>query len=190
MIHCWKNILMGKEISEAEIKSVLRKATIELKIIPVLCGSAFKNKGVQKLLDYVIDFLPSPIDFKEIEAHHIGINDLVTRKINEKEKFTAFAFKVMNDAYVGKLTFFRVYTGTLKSGSYVFNAVSGKKERISRLLQMHANHREEIDNVSAGDIGAAVGLKFTKTGDTLCSEDEPVVLEKIVFPGTCYSNCN
>jgi len=174
--------LGGKEISEAEIKSVLRKATIDLKIIPVLCGSAFKNKGVQQLLDCVIDFLPSPIDFKEIEAHHIGINDLVARKIDEKEKFTALAFKTMNDSYVGKLTFFRIYTGTLKSGSYIFNSVSGKKERISRLLQMHANHREEIDEVRAGDIGAAVGLKFTKTGDTLCSEDDPVVLEKIVFP--------
>lgn len=174
--------LSGKEISEAEIKSVLRKATIDLKIIPVLCGSAFKNKGVQQLLDCVIDFLPSPIDYKEIEAHHIGINDLVTRKIDEKSKFTALAFKIMNDPYVGKLTFFRVYTGTLKSGSYIFNAVSGKKERISRLLQMHANHREEIDEVRAGDIGAAVGLKFTKTGDTLCSEDDPVLLEKIVFP--------
>lgn len=174
--------LEGKKISEAEIKSVLRKATIDLKIIPVLCGSAFKNKGIQQLLDCVVDFLPSPIDFKEIEAHHIGINDLVSRKIDEKEKFTALAFKIMNDPYVGKLTFFRVYTGTLKSGSYIFNAVSGKKERISRLLQMHANHREEIDEVRAGDIGAAVGLKFTKTGDTLCSESDPVVLEKIVFP--------
>ncbi len=174
--------LEGKEISEKEIKAVLRRATIELKIIPVLCGSAFKNKGIQQLLDCVIDFLPSPVDFKDIEAHHIGINDLVTRQIDEKEKFTALAFKIMNDPYVGKLTFFRVYTGTLKSGSYVFNAVSGKKERISRLLQMHANHREEIDEVRAGDIGAAVGLKFTKTGDTLCSEDDPVVLERIVFP--------
>jgi elongation factor G len=134
--------LEGKEITEEEIKNVLRKATIELKIIPVLCGSAFKNKGVQKLLDSVIDFLPAPDDFKEIEAHHIGINDIVKRKIDEKEKFTALAFKIMNDAFVGKLTFFRVYTGSLKAGSYTYNAVSGKKERISRLLQMHANHRE------------------------------------------------
>jgi elongation factor G len=174
--------LEGKEITEVEIKSVLRKATIDLKIIPVLCGSAFKNKGVQKLLDSVVDFLPSPVDFKEIEAHHIGINDLVKRRIDEKEKFTSLAFKIMNDPYVGKLTFFRVYSGSLKAGSYIFNAVSGKKERISRLLQMHANHREEIHEVRAGDIAAAVGLKFTKTGDTLCSEEDPVVLEKIVFP--------
>ena len=174
--------LEGKEISEIEIKEVLRKATIELKIVPVLCGSSFKNKGVQKLLDSVIDFLPSPIDTIPLEAHHIGLKDSVIRKIDENEKFTSLAFKIMNDAFVGKLTFFRVYAGTLKAGSYVYNSVSGKKERISRLLQMHANHREEIDEVKAGDIAAAVGLKYTRTGDTLCSEDDPVVLERMIFP--------
>lgn len=174
--------LDGKEISEQEIRDVLRKATIELKIVPVLCGSAFKNKGVQKLLDSVVHFLPSPLDFKEIEAHHIGINDSVIRKIDDDEKFTALAFKIMTDPYVGKLTFFRVYSGTLKSGSYIYNAVSRKRERIGRLLQMHANHREEIQDVKAGDIAAAVGLKYTKTGDTLCSEDDPILLEKITFP--------
>jgi len=174
--------LEGKEISGQEIKAVLRKATIELNIIPVLCGSAFKNKGIQKLLDSVVDFLPSPIDFKEIEAHHMGINDKVYRKVDDKEKFTALAFKIMTDPYVGKLTYFRVYSGLLKAGSYIYNAVSGKKERISRLLQMHANHREEITEVKAGDIAAAVGLKYTRTGDTLCSEDDPIVLEKIIFP--------
>jgi len=174
--------LEGKEITPDEIKNVLRRATIELKIVPVLCGSSFKNKGVQKLLDAVVDFLPSPVDLKEIEAHHIGMNDIVKRKIDENEKFTALAFKIMNDPYVGKLTFFRVYSGTLSSGSYVFNSVSGKKERISRLLQMHANHREEISEVRAGDIAAAVGLKFTKTGDTLCTENDPVVLERMTFP--------
>ncbi|AFH48621.1 Elongation factor EF-G [Ignavibacterium album JCM 16511] len=174
--------LEGKEITPEEIKAVLRRATIELKIVPVLCGSSFKNKGVQKLLDAVVDFLPSPADLKEIEAHHIGMNDIVKRKIDENEKFTALAFKIMNDPYVGKLTFFRVYSGTLSSGSYVFNSVSGKKERISRLLQMHANHREEISEVRAGDIAAAVGLKFTKTGDTLCTENDPVVLERMTFP--------
>ncbi len=174
--------LDGKEISEIEIKDVLRKATIELKIVPVLCGSSFKNKGVQKLLDSVIDFLPSPIDTIPLEAHHIGLNDSVIRKIDENEKFTSLAFKIMTDPFVGKLTFFRVYAGTLKAGSYVYNSVSGKKERISRLLQMHANHREEIDEVKAGDIAAAVGLKYTRTGDTLCSEDDPVVLERMIFP--------
>jgi elongation factor G len=174
--------LEGEEISADEIKSVLRKATIDLKIVPVLCGSAFKNKGVQKLLDSVIEFLPAPKDAKAIEAHHIGLNDSVTRKIDENEKFTALAFKIMNDPYVGKLCFFRVYSGTLKSGSYIYNAVSGKKERIGRLLQMHANSREDIDQVSAGDIAAAVGLKHTKTGDTLCTQDEPIILEKITFP--------
>ncbi len=174
--------LNGQEITSDEITAVLRRATIELKIIPVLCGSSFKNKGVQKLLDAVVDFLPSPIDFPELEAHHIGINDTVLRKIDDNEKFTSLAFKIMNDPYVGKLTFFRVYAGTLKAGSYIYNSVSGKKERISRLLQMHANHREEIDEVRAGDIAAAVGLKYTRTGDTLCSEDDPVVLERMVFP--------
>ncbi len=174
--------LEGEEITADEIRVVLRKATIDNVIIPVLCGASFKNKGVQMLLDAVIEFLPSPVDSKEIEAHHIGINDQVARKVSEDEKFTALAFKIMNDPYVGKLTFFRVYTGKLDAGSYVFNSVSGKKERISRLLQMHANHREEISEVKAGDIGAAVGLKFTRTGDTLCNEDEPVVLERMVFP--------
>ncbi|HKJ81816.1 MAG TPA: elongation factor G [Ignavibacteriaceae bacterium] len=174
--------LDGKEITEEEIKRVLRVATIDLKIVPVLCGSAFKNKGVQRLLDSVVDFLPAPKDFKEIEAHHVGMNDIIKRKIDENEKFTALAFKIMTDPFVGKLTFFRVYSGTLKSGSYIYNSVSGKKERISRLLQMHANHREEVDEVRAGDIAAAVGLKFTKTGDTLCTEDDPVMMEKIVFP--------
>lgn len=174
--------LDGKEISAAEIAKVLRQATIDLKIIPVLCGSAFKNKGVQKLLDSVVDFLPSPVDTKDIEAHHIGLNDVVKRKISEDERFTALAFKIMTDPFVGKLTFFRVYAGALKSGSYIYNSVSGKKERISRLLQMHANHREEISEVKAGDIAAAVGLKFTRTGDTLCAEEDPVVMERIVFP--------
>jgi elongation factor G len=174
--------LEGEEISPEEIKVVLRKATIELKITPVLCGSAFKNKGVQKLLDYVIEFLPSPADMKEIQVHHIGMNDVVMRKIDEKEKFSALAFKIATDEFVGKLCFFRVYSGVLKSGSYIYNSTSGKKERISRMLQMHANHREEISEVKAGDIASAVGLKFTKTGDTLCTEDDQIILEKITFP--------
>jgi elongation factor G len=174
--------LNGEEITAAEVNRVLRKATIELKIIPVLCGSAFKNKGVQKLLDSVIEFLPSPLDTKEIEAHHIGLNDVVKRKIDDNEKFTALAFKIMNDPYVGKLCFFRVYSGSLNAGSYIYNAVSGKKERVGRLLQMHANSREDINEVRAGDIAAVVGLKYTRTGDTLCTQDDPIILEKIVFP--------
>ncbi|OQY79343.1 MAG: elongation factor G [Ignavibacteriales bacterium UTCHB3] len=174
--------LEGQEISAEEIRSVLRKATIDNVIIPVLCGASFKNKGIQMLLNAVIDFLPSPLDAKEIEAHHVGINDKIKRVVSEEEKFSALAFKIMNDPYVGKLTFFRVYTGKLESGSYIYNSVTGKKERISRLLQMHANHREEITEVRAGDIGAAVGLRFTRTGDTLCTEDDPIVLEKMEFP--------
>jgi elongation factor G len=174
--------LNGKEISADEIKRVLRTATLEAKIIPVLCGSSFKNKGVQDLLDAIVYFLPSPIDNVEIEAHHIGINDIVKRKIDEKEKFTALAFKIVNDPFVGKLTYFRVYTGKLKAGSYIYNSVCGKKERISRLLQMHANHREDISEVKAGNIAAAVGLKYTRTGDTLCTENDAVIMEKMVFP--------
>ena len=174
--------LDGKEISPEEIMKVLRQATIQLKIIPVICGSSFKNKGVQKLLDAVVDFLPSPLDAKAIEAHNVNTNEPVIRKVDKDEKFVALAFKIMTDPFVGKLTFFRVYSGTLKSGSYIYNSISGKKERISRILLMHANHRKEMNEVRAGDIAAAVGLKFTKTGDTLCTEDQPVMLEKIVFP--------
>ncbi|MBK7980116.1 MAG: elongation factor G [Ignavibacteriae bacterium] len=174
--------LEGKEITETEIKNVLRRATIELKIIPVLCGSSFKNKGVQKLLDTVVDFLPSPIDTPEIVAHHMHKDDKVVRKVDEKSKFTALAFKIMTDPYVGKLTFIRVYTGILKAGSYVYNSVSDRKERVGRILEMHANHRVDIDEVRAGDIAAFVGLKNTRTGDTLCSEDDPVMLEKMAFP--------
>ena len=174
--------LEGEEITPEEIMKVLRQATIELKIIPVICGSAFKNKGVQKLLDSIIDFLPSPIDSKQIEAYHIHTKETIKRKIDKDEKFTALAFKIMTDPFVGKLTFFRVYSGTLKAGSYIYNSVSCKKERISRILLMHANHRLEMNEVRAGDIAAAVGLKFTKTGDTLCTEDQPVMLEQIEFP--------
>jgi len=174
--------LDGKEISPEEIIPVLRKATISSAIIPVLCGSSFKNKGIQKLLDYIVELLPSPKDSGEIEAHHLDVNDLVLRKVSGEEKLTALAFKIMNDPYVGKLTFIRVYSGSIKSGSYVYNSISGKKERISRVLQMHANHRQDIDEVTAGNIAAAIGLKYTRTGDTICSEDDKIVLEKIIFP--------
>ncbi|PID57103.1 MAG: elongation factor G [Ignavibacteriae bacterium] len=174
--------LEGEEITEEEILKVLRKATMELKIIPVICGSSFKNKGVQKLLDTVVDVLPSPLDTKEILAHHIHRDDKVVRKIDTNEKITGLAFKIMTDPYVGKLAFVRLYSGTLKAGSYIYNSVSGKKERVGRILQMHANHREDMDEIRAGDIAALVGLKNTRTGDTLCTEDDPIVLEKMAFP--------
>lgn len=174
--------LDGQEISEKEITAVLRKATIDVKIIPVLCGSSFKNKGVQNLLDCVIDLLPSPADIGEVEGHHLHTDDHITRKMTDEEKFTALAFKIMTDPFVGKLTFFRIYSGKALAGSYVYNSISGKKERFSRLLQMHANSREDIKEVYCGDIAAAVGLKHTRTGDTLCDESDPIVLEKIIFP--------
>ncbi|HYM20268.1 MAG TPA: elongation factor G [Candidatus Kapabacteria bacterium] len=174
--------LEGQDITPDEVRRVLRQATIESRIIPVLCGSAFKNKGVQQLLDSVVDFLPSPVDVGEIEGHHINLTDHIQRQPKDDEKFAAIAFKIMTDPYVGKLTFFRVYSGTLNSGSYVLNSVSGKKERIGRILRMHANHREDIEAAYAGDICAAVGLKQTRTGDTLCDEDDPIILERMVFP--------
>ena len=177
-----EKFLDGKEISESEIISVLRKATIDVKIIPVLCGSSFKNKGVQNLLDRIVDLLPAPSDVSEVEGHHYHTDDHVKRKISDDEKFTALAFKIMTDPFVGKLTFFRVYAGKATAGSYVYNSVAGKKERFSRLLQMHANSREDIKEVYCGDIAAAVGLKFTRTGDTLCDESDPIVLERISFP--------
>lgn len=174
--------LEGKEISTAEIQKVLREATIQLKIIPVLCGSSFKNKGVQQLLDAVVDFLPSPLDLGSLVAHHIHKNDHIERKIDPKEKFAALAFKIMTDPYVGKLTFIRVYTGTLKAGSYIYNSISDKKERVARVLEMHANTREDMDEIRTGDIAAVVGLKHTRTGDTLCTEEDAIILEKMAFP--------
>ncbi|MEB2330216.1 MAG: elongation factor G [Ignavibacteriaceae bacterium] len=177
-----EKFLEGEEIKVDEIMNVLRKATIEVKIIPVLCGSSFKNKGIQSLLDKVVDLLPSPLDIGSIEGHHAHSDDKVLRKISDDEKFTALAFKIMTDPFVGKLTFFRVYSGTCKAGSYVYNSISEKKERIGRILQMHANHRDDIEEVYCGDIAAAVGLKNTRTGDTLCDESDPIVLEKIQFP--------
>ncbi|CUS94072.1 translation elongation factor EF-G, partial [Candidatus Kryptonium thompsonii] len=151
---------------------------------PVLCGSAFKNKGIQRLLDAVVDYLPSPLDINngQILGHHPFKDDRVVRLVSDDEKFTALAFKIMTDPYVGKLTFIRIYSGTLKAGSYVYNSTQGKKERVGRILRMHANHREDVEEAYAGDIVALVGLKVTKTGDTLCSEDDPILLEKMDFP--------
>jgi elongation factor G len=176
--------LDGEEISEDEIKSAIRKAALEFKIVPVLCGSAFKNKGIQRLLDAVVDYLPSPLDINngQVIGHHPFKDDKVVRQVSDDEKFTALAFKIMTDPYVGKLTFIRVYSGTLKSGSYVYNSTQGKKERVGRILRMHANHREDVEEAYAGDIVALVGLRNTKTGDTLCSEDDPILLERMEFP--------
>lgn len=174
--------LEGKEITAEEITTVLRKATIQVKIIPVLCGSSFKNKGIQNLLDKVVELLPSPLDAGSVEAHHLYTDDHVNREVSDTEKFTALAFKIMTDPYVGKLCFFRVYAGKAEAGSYIYNSVTGKKERLGRILQMHANHREDVKEVYCGDIAAAVGLKHTRTGDTLCDVSDPIIMEKITFP--------
>ncbi len=174
--------LGGEEISVEEMKAAIRKGTLSVELYPCLCGSAFKNKGVQKLLDAVVDYLPSPVDIPSIKGVNPETEEEVERHASDDEPFSALAFKVMTDPYVGKLTFFRVYSGTLNSGSYVKNTTKGKRERIGRILQMHANHREEISTVYAGDIAAAVGLKDTATGDTLCDEKHPVILESMVFP--------
>ena len=176
--------LNGKEISPDEIRQVLRRATLKARIIPVLCGSAFKNKGVQDLLDAIVDFLPSPIDINAgvVHGHHPHRRDDVIRRVSDSEEFTALAFKIMTDPFVGRLTYFRIYSGMLKSGSYVYNVTSDRKERIARLLRMHANHREEVTETFAGDIVAAIGLKHTRTGDTLTNEDDPILLERMEFP--------
>ena len=172
----------GEEPTEAELKAVLRRATCDVEIIPVLCGSSYKNKGVQPMLDAVVAYMPSPLDVPSIKGILPDTEDEVVRESTDEGPFSALAFKIMTDPYVGKLTFFRVYSGTLNSGSYVLNSTKGKRERVGRILQMHANHREEIPVVYAGDIAAAVGLKDTTTGDTLCDEKSPVILEAMVFP--------
>ncbi len=173
--------LEGEEISEAEIKTALRKATIGVEIIPVTCGSSYRNKGVQLLLNAIIDYMPSPLDIPAI-AGTLPDGTESERHASDEEPFAALAFKIVTDPFVGKLCFFRVYSGTLDSGSYVLNATKGKKERIGRILQMHANQREELTKVYSGDIAAAVGLKDTTTGDTLCAENAPIILETMEFP--------
>lgn len=173
--------LSGETLTESEIMAAIRSCTIKIQIIPVVCGSAFKNKGVQNLLDAVVDYMPSPLDIPAIKGLDESGNE-VERKADDAEPFSALGFKIMTDPFVGQLTFIRVYSGVLQSGSYVYNATKGKRERIGRLLKMHANKREEIKEVYAGDIAAAVGLKYTTTGDTLCNEDHAVVLESIEFP--------
>ncbi|WP_298730592.1 elongation factor G [uncultured Granulicatella sp.] len=174
--------LEGDEISEAELKAAIRKATCAVEFYPVLCGSAFKNKGVQLMLDAVVDYLPSPLDVPSIKGVDPNTDQEVERHSSDEEPFSALAFKVMTDPFVGRLTFFRVYSGTLQSGSYVKNSTKGKRERVGRILQMHANSRQEIPEVFSGDIAAAVGLKDTTTGDTLCDEKAEVILESMEFP--------
>jgi len=174
--------LEGEELTVEEIKSTIRKETIANRMVPVFCGSAYKNKGVQLMLDGVVDYMPSPLDIPAIKGIVPDTEEEEDRKSDDKEPFAALAFKIMADPFVGKLAFFRVYSGTLQSGSYVLNAGKGKKERIGRILQMHANHREDIEVVYSGDIAAAVGLKLTTTGDTLCDEDHPIILESMEFP--------
>ena len=174
--------LEGEEIPEDKLKAAIRKATVEVKMFPVFCGTAFKNKGVQLLLDGVIDYLPSPLEVPPIVGVEPGTDAEIEHHADDNEKFAALAFKVMTDPFVGRLTFFRVYSGTLESGSYVLNATKDKRERVGRILQMHANHRQEIEEVFSGDIAAAVGLKDTGTGDTLCDPDQPVILESMEFP--------
>ena len=178
--------LGGEEVTVDEIKAVIRKATIECKMTPVTCGTSYKNRGVQPLLDAIVDYMPAPTDIKPIQGvTPEGEED--SRPSSDEEPFAALAFKIMTDPYVGKLAFFRVYSGVLKSGSYVYNSTKGKKERIGRILQMHANNRTEIDTVYSGDIAAAVGLKDTTTGDTLCDEGKPIILESMEFPDPVIS---
>ncbi|AGB18107.1 elongation factor G [Thermoanaerobacterium thermosaccharolyticum] len=174
--------LEGEEITEEEIHAALRKGTINNELVCVTCGSSYKNKGVQPMLDAVVRYLPSPIDIPAVKGMKLNSDEEIERKADDNEPFSALAFKIMADPYVGKLAFFRVYSGTLEAGSYVLNSTKGKKERIGRILQMHANHRKEIDKVYTGDIAAAVGLKDTTTGDTLCDENQPILLESMEFP--------
>src|SRR5574344_261082 len=174
--------LEGEEIDVPTLKAAIRKATVAAEFYPVFCGSAFKNKGVQLLLDGVIDYLPAPIDIPSIKGTLPDTGEEVERHADDSEPFSALAFKVMTDPFVGRLTFFRVYSGTLEAGSYVKNSTKGKRERVGRILQMHANSRQEIAEVFSGDIAAAVGLKDTGTGDTLCDEKEEVILESMEFP--------
>ncbi|KRM13375.1 elongation factor G [Paucilactobacillus suebicus] len=174
--------LDGEEISEAEIKAAIRRGTLNLELFPVLAGSAFKNKGVQMMLDAVIDYLPSPLDVKPYNATDPDTGDEIELKADDNEPFAALAFKIATDPFVGRLTFIRVYTGTLESGSYVMNTTKGKRERVGRLLQMHSNHRQEIPEVFSGDIAAAIGLKNTTTGDSLTDPDRPLQLESMEFP--------
>ncbi len=177
-----EKFLEGEAVSKESLIAALRKATLALEITPVFCGTAFKNKGVQLLLDAVVDYLPSPLDIPPVKGLLPNSEEEVTRETKDDAPYSALAFKIMTDPFVGQLTFFRVYSGTIKAGSYVFNSTKGKKERISRIVRMHSNKREEIDMVHAGDIAAAVGLKYSTTGDTICDPDHPIILESLDIP--------
>ncbi len=177
-----EKFLEGKEVSIDEIKAAVRLATLHVDIIPVVCGSSYKNKGVQPMLDALVDYMPSPLDVPPMVGINPNTDQEEERKVSDDEPFSALAFKIMTDPFVGKLAFFRVYSGTAKAGSYIYNSSKGKRERLGRILQMHANHREEITTVYTGDIAAAVGLKETSTGDTLCVDTAPIILESMEFP--------
>ena len=179
--------LEGEDLSEERLKAAIRRATLEIELTPTLCGTAFKNKGVQMLLDAVVDYLPAPTDIPPVVGIDPRTGDERTRPADDDAPFSALAFKIMSDPYVGKLTYFRVYSGSLSAGSYLSNSTKGKKERVGRILEMHANHREDRSEIHAGDICAAVGLKFTTTGDTLCDPDHPIVLESMDFPDPVIS---
>ena len=174
--------LEGEEVSVEELKTAIRKGTLAVNMIPVLCGSSYKNKGVQLVLDAIVDYLPSPLDIPPVEGTNIEGSEKLIRKADDNEPFSALAFKIMVDPYVGKLVFFRVYSGKIESGSYIYNSTKGKRERLGRIVLMHANHREDVKEVHTGDIAAAVGLKDISTGDTLCLEDSPIILENMQFP--------
>jgi len=174
--------LEGEDVPADKIRAAIRKATVAVKMVPVTCGTSYKNKGVQKLLDAIVEYMPSPLDVPPVEGKHPKTDEVEVREADDNAPFSALAFKIMTDPYVGKLGFFRVYSGTLESGKTVMNSTKGQRERIGRILQMHANHREDIDQVWSGDIAAAVGLKNTTTGDTLCDEKHPIILESMEFP--------
>ena len=174
--------LEGEEVPADMIRAAIRKATVEVKMVPVTCGTSYKNKGVQKLLDAIVDYMPSPLDVPPVEGKHPKTDETETRPADDEAPFSALAFKIMTDPYVGRLSFFRVYSGTLETGRTVLNSTKGHRERMGRILQMHANHREDLEQVWSGDIAAAVGLKNTTTGDTLCDEKHPIILESMEFP--------
>ena len=181
-----EKFLEGEEPTIEELKAAIRRATIAGKLDPVLCGTSYRNKGVQPLLDAVVDYLPSPLDIPPVSGVDKNTGEPAERIASDDESFSALAFKIMVDPFVGKLAFVRVYSGVLTAGSYVYNSTKGKRERVGRIVRMHANHREEVEEVRAGDIVGIVGFKDTTTGDSLCDEKKPIILESMEFPGSGY----